>query len=68
MELTDPPLPPEISAATPPAAQVLIVALQVRTWELEAQLRQNSSNSSEEPPPSNWYNCRAAGAPRGRGA
>ena len=49
MELTDPPLPPEIWAATPCAAQALIVALQQRIRELEAQLGQNSSNSSRPP-------------------
>jgi transposase len=49
MELTDPPLPQEIWAATPGAAQALIVALQARVRELEAQLGQNSSNSSRPP-------------------
>jgi transposase len=49
MGLTDPPLPPEIWAATPCAAQALIVALQQRIRELEAQLGQNSSNSSRPP-------------------
>lgn len=49
MELTDLPLPPEIWAATPCAAQALIVALQERIRELEAQLGQNSSNSSRPP-------------------
>src|SRR5438105_10175499 len=49
MELTDPPLPPKIWAATPAAAQALIVALQERIRELEAQLGQNSSNSSRPP-------------------
>jgi hypothetical protein len=36
VKLTDPPLPPDIWAATPAAAQVLIVALQARIRELEA--------------------------------
>ena len=49
MELTDLPLPPEIWAATPDAAQVLILALQARIRELEARLDQNSSNSSRPP-------------------
>src|SRR5439155_166005 len=49
MELTDLPLPPEIWAATPCAAQALIVALQERIRELEARLGQNSSNSSRPP-------------------
>jgi transposase len=49
MELTDPPLPPEIWAATPCAAQALILALQERVRELEARLGQSSSNSSRPP-------------------
>src|ERR671933_520270 len=49
MERTDLPLAPEIWAATPCAAQVLIVALQQRIRELEARLGQNSSNSSRPP-------------------
>jgi transposase len=49
MALTDPPLQPEIWAATPGAAQALIVALQARIHELEAQLAQNSSNTSRPP-------------------
>src|SRR5215208_1966061 len=49
MELTELPLPPEIWAATPVAAQGLIVALQERIRELEARLGQNSSNSSRPP-------------------
>src|ERR687886_597034 len=49
MKLADPPLPPEIWAATPSAAQALIVALQARIQELETQLGQNSSNSSRPP-------------------
>jgi transposase len=47
--VADPPLPPDIWAATPSAAQALIVALQVRVRELEARLGQNSSNSSRPP-------------------
>jgi transposase len=49
MELPDPPLPPEIWAATPCAAQALIVALQARIRELEARLGQTSANSSRPP-------------------
>jgi hypothetical protein len=49
MELTDLPLPPEIWAPTPLAAQALIVALQERVHELEAGLGRNSSNSSRPP-------------------
>jgi transposase len=49
MELTATPLPPEIWAATPGAAQALIVALQERIRDLEAKLGQNSSNSSRPP-------------------
>ena len=49
MKLADPPLPPEIWAATPSAAQALILALQERICELEARLGQNSSNSSRPP-------------------
>jgi transposase len=49
MELTALPLPPEIWAATPCAAQALIVALQERIRELEARLGQTSANSSRPP-------------------
>ena len=49
MELTDLPLPPEIWAATPGAAQALILALQERIRELEARLGQTSANSSRPP-------------------
>jgi hypothetical protein len=49
MDLTAPPLPPEIWAATPCAAQALIVAFQARICELEARLGQDSSNSSCPP-------------------
>ena len=49
MELSALPLPPEIWAATPCAAQALILALQQRVRELEARLGQNSSNSSRPP-------------------
>src|SRR5437762_12641443 len=49
MELTDPPLPPGIWAATPTAAQALILALQARVRELEARLGQNSASSSRSP-------------------
>jgi hypothetical protein len=54
MKRADPPLPPDIWAATPGAGQALIVALQARIRELEARLGQNSENSSRphsaEPP------------------
>ncbi|HEY7066677.1 MAG TPA: DUF6444 domain-containing protein [Chloroflexota bacterium] len=46
MELTDPPLPPEIWAATPGAAQAPIVDLQAHIRELEARLGRNSTDSS----------------------
>ena len=49
MKLAEPPLPPDIWDATPGAAQALILALQARIHELEAQLGQNSSNSSRPP-------------------
>lgn len=49
MKRADPPLPPDIWAATPGAAQALILALQARIRDLEAQLGQNSSNSSRPP-------------------
>jgi transposase len=49
MTLTDPPLPSEIWAATPCAAQALIVALQERIRDLEARLGQTSANSSRPP-------------------
>src|SRR4051795_5797554 len=49
MESTELPLPPEIWAATPCAAQALIVALQERVRELEARLGQTSANSSRPP-------------------
>ncbi len=57
MELTAPPLPRDIWAATPCAAQVLIVALQERVRELEARLGQNASNSSRP------RGCRRGGTP-----
>src|SRR5215212_844428 len=49
MELTELPLPPAIWAATPGAAQKLIVAQRERIRELEARLGQDSSNSSRPP-------------------
>jgi transposase len=49
MKLTDPPLPPEIWAVTPSAAQALILALQERIRELETRLGQTSANSSRPP-------------------
>src|SRR4051794_26183626 len=49
MAVTELPLTPEIWAATPCAAQALIVALQERIRELEARLGQTSANSSRPP-------------------
>src|SRR3954466_12699053 len=49
MKLADPPLPPDIWAATPSAAQALILTLQERIRELEARLGQTSANSSRPP-------------------
>src|SRR4051812_17545421 len=49
MDLTALPLPPDIWAATPGAAQALILTLQERICELEAQLGQTSTNSSRPP-------------------
>jgi transposase len=49
MELTALPLPPEIWAVTPAAAQALILTQRERIRELEARLGQNSSNSSRAP-------------------
>ena len=49
MELTALPLPPEIWAATPAAAQALILAQRERIRDLEAHQGQTSSNSSRPP-------------------
>src|SRR3954462_371294 len=49
MQLTELPLPPEIWAATPAAAQTLIVAQRERIRELEIRRGQDSSNSSRPP-------------------
>src|SRR5215208_1189568 len=49
MELTDLPLPPEIWATTPCAAQALILAQRERIRDLEARLGQTSANSSRPP-------------------
>ena len=49
MKLANPPLPLEVWAATPSAAQALILTLQERVRELEARLGQNSTNSSLPP-------------------
>jgi transposase len=49
MERTELPLPPEIWAATPNAAQALILAQRERIRELEVRLSQNSANSSRPP-------------------
>src|SRR5215210_4771647 len=52
MERTELPLPPEVWAATPCAAQALILAQRERIRDLEARLGQCSSNSSSSRPPS----------------
>ncbi len=49
MQLSALPLPPQIRAATPNAAQALIVALQARVRDLEAREGQTSANSSRPP-------------------
>src|ERR671927_1395044 len=49
MERTDLPLPPEIWAATPCAAQALILAQRERIRDLETRLGQHSANSSRPP-------------------
>jgi transposase len=49
MKLADPPLPPDIWAATPSAAQALILTQQERIHDLEARLGQTSANSSRPP-------------------
>jgi hypothetical protein len=49
MELTAAPLPPEIWAATPAAAQVLINAQRERIRDLETHLDQHSFSSSRPP-------------------
>jgi hypothetical protein len=45
MELTALPLPPEIWAATPCAAQALMLAQRERIHDLAARLGQNSSGT-----------------------
>src|SRR3954462_4588835 len=49
MEASALPLPPEIWAVAPAAAQLLILAKREHIRELEARLGQNSSNSSCPP-------------------
>ncbi len=49
MEETDLPLPSEVWAATPYAAQALILAQRKRICDLEARLGQTSSNASRPP-------------------
>ena len=71
MKLADPTLPPEIWAATPSAAQALILTLQERIHELEARLGQTSANSSRPPssdPPQVPPKRRAARCPGDDGA
>ena len=70
MELTDPPLPSDIWAATPAAAQALILTLQERIRELEARLGQTSSNSSRpssSDPPHTPARSKASPSGRKRG-
>src|SRR5215207_6200193 len=49
MERTELPMPPEVWAATPCAAQALILAQRERIRDLEARLGQTSANSSRPP-------------------
>src|SRR3954454_12192398 len=70
MERTELPLPPEIWAATPCAAQALIVAQRERIRDLEARLGQTSANSSRPPssdPPQAPVRPKAPPARRKRG-
>src|SRR5689334_21039913 len=70
MELTALPLPPEIWAATPDAAQALILAQQERIRDLEARLSQTSANSSRPPssdPPQARARSKAPSSDRKRG-
>src|SRR5262245_16509665 len=70
MERTELPLPPAIWAATPAAAQTLIVAQRERIRELEARLGQDSSNPSRPPsadPPQAPAKRRAVPSGRKRG-
>ena len=70
MKLADPLLPPDIWAATPSAAQGVILTLQERVRELEAQLGHNSSNSSRPPssdPPQTSARPKAPPSGRQRG-
>jgi transposase len=70
MAHTDLPLPPEIWAATPAAAQALILAQRERIRDLEARLGQTSSNSSRPPssdPPQGPRRPKASPTARKRG-
>jgi transposase len=70
MKLTKPPLPPEVWAATPGAAQTLILALQERIQDLEARLGETSANSSRPPssdPPQTPGRPKAPASGRKRG-
>jgi hypothetical protein len=49
MELTELPLPPDLRAATPSAAQALIQDQRERIRELEARWGQHSSKASRAP-------------------
>jgi transposase len=66
MELTALPLPAEIWAATPAAAQALDLGQQERIRELEARLGQNSSNSSRPPSDPPQVPARPKASPSGR--
>src|SRR5215213_9079229 len=70
MAVTELPLPPAIWAATPCAAQALILSLQGRIYELEARLGQTSANSSRPPssdPPQTPARPKAPSSGRKRG-
>jgi transposase len=70
MKLADLPLPPDIWAVTPNAAQALILTLQARIRELEARLGQTSANSSCPPssdPPQSPARPKAPPSGRKRG-
>ena len=70
MEQTGLPLPSEIWAATPCAAQALILAQWERIRELEARLGQNSASSSRPPssdPPQTPARLKAPPSGRNRG-
>jgi transposase len=70
MERTDLPLPPEIWATTPCAAQMLIIAQRERIRDLETHLGQHSLDSSRPPssdPPQAPVRSKAPPSGRKRG-